>query len=297
MLGPGGVGGLLGGLLIRGGHRVEFLAGEDTIEALRVGGLSVSSVRFGDFSVPARAAPCLSGPVNVCLITTKATTLDVALTRVPHSVLGDGLVVPLLNGVEHMTRLRERYPPGQVAAGVIRVESARVAPGRIEHTSPSVSVELASSTAPRYRLEALAARLRDVGIRTVVRDDESSMLWDKLSFLAPLALLTTRHAAPVGVVRRAHRPELSAVIAEVTAVARSIGAAADAQAILHIFDSAPAGMKSSMQRDAEANRPTELDAIGGAVLRAAGRFGVQVPNTEKLVTELRELERRRCGGG
>ena len=49
-------------------------------------------------------------------------------------------------------------------------------------------------------------------------------------------------------------------------------------------------MKSSMQRDAEANRPTELDAIGGAVLRAAGRHGIDTPVTARLVDELRALE-------
>jgi 2-dehydropantoate 2-reductase len=53
-------------------------------------------------------------------------------------------------------------------------------------------------------------------------------------------------------------------------------------------------MKSSMQRDAEANRPIELDAIGGAVLRAARRLGLETPVTARLVAELekRELEKR-----
>jgi 2-dehydropantoate 2-reductase len=46
-------------------------------------------------------------------------------------------------------------------------------------------------------------------------------------------------------------------------------------------------MKSSMQRDVEAGRPTELDAIGGAVLRAAARHGVATPATARLVADLR----------
>jgi 2-dehydropantoate 2-reductase len=41
-----------------------------------------------------------------------------------------------------------------------------------------------------------------------------------------------------------------------------------------------------MQRDAEAGRPLELDAIGGALLRAAERQGVAVPVTARLVREL-----------
>lgn len=42
-----------------------------------------------------------------------------------------------------------------------------------------------------------------------------------------------------------------------------------------------------MQRDAEAGRPLELDAIGGALLCAADRHGVPVPVTDRLVGEVR----------
>ena len=81
VVGPGGVGGLLGGLLVRAGARVEFVAGERTAEALRAGGLSVRSVKYGDFTVPVAATTELSGPVDVCFVTTKATSLEAALER------------------------------------------------------------------------------------------------------------------------------------------------------------------------------------------------------------------------
>jgi 2-dehydropantoate 2-reductase len=46
-------------------------------------------------------------------------------------------------------------------------------------------------------------------------------------------------------------------------------------------------MRSSMQKDAAAGRPIELDAIGGAVLRGAERAGTEAPVTARLVAELR----------
>jgi 2-dehydropantoate 2-reductase len=45
-------------------------------------------------------------------------------------------------------------------------------------------------------------------------------------------------------------------------------------------------MKSSMLRDAEAGRPLELDAVGGAVLRAALLHGVSAPTITMLVLEI-----------
>lgn len=287
VVGPGGVGGLLGAVLTRAGHEVVYVARPDTAAALNAGGVDLRSAQFGDFHVPARAVSRLDGPVDACLLAVKATSLHAALDGVPPSALGDALVLPLLNGVEHMAALRERYPDGQVVAGAIRVESTRVAPGRIEHTSPFSWIEVASATAPPERVRALADRLGGAGLDVTVRDDETALLWDKLALLAPLALLTSHAGAPVGVVRERHGADLRAVVEEVAAVARAAGAAVDAAAILAMFDRVPAGMKSSMQRDVEAGRPTELDAIGGAVLRAAARYGVPIPVTARLVEDLR----------
>lgn len=290
VVGPGGVGGLLGAVLARAGHSVVYVAKPDTAAALNSRGLSVHSAQFGEFHVPAKAAPRLGGPVDVCVVAVKATSLDAALVGVPAEALGDGLVLPLLNGVEHMTALRTRFPAAQVVAGAIRVESTRVAAGHIEHTSPFSGIEVASDAAPHERVEALAAQLRQAGLDVTVRDNESALLWDKLAFLAPLALLTTHAEAPAGVVRDERRADLETVIGEVAAVAGAAGARVDPARILGMFDRVPASMKSSMQRDAEANRPTEMDAIGGAVLRTARRHGIDAPVTARLVDELQARE-------
>ncbi|NUP50115.1 MAG: 2-dehydropantoate 2-reductase [Catenulispora sp.] len=286
VLGPGGVGGLLAALLSRAGHRVICVAGESTAQTLARDGISVRSAHFGDFAAPVAATTLLTEPVDLCLITCKQTALDAALERVPAEVLADGLVVPLLNGVEHPALLRQLYRPEQVVPGVIRVESTRTAPGRIVHGSPFVQIDLASATAGQERIEAAAAVFADAGIQTRVLPDETAALWAKMSFLAPMALLTTRYDITVGDLRTRHRDELLTLVDEATAVARACGADADSDAVVKVYDAFPAETKSSMQRDAEAGSATELDAIGGALLRAAGLHGVVTPLAARLVAEL-----------
>ncbi|MFF5441180.1 ketopantoate reductase family protein [Streptomyces achromogenes] len=288
VLGPGGTGGLLAALLSRSGHRVLCLAGAETAGKLRRDGITVRSPQFGDFTAAVDADTELRAPVDVCLVAVKHTALDAALTRVPPAVLGDALLVPLLNGVEHPAVLRERYRPDRVAPAVIRVESTRVAPGVIEHGSPFTELDLAGDAVPRARLEALAALLTECGATAAVAGDESAALWAKMAFLAPFALLTTRYGVPLGTVRTRHRAELEALVAETAAVGRACGAPADPVRALARYDAFPPAAKSSMQRDAEAGRPLELDAIGGALLRAAERHGVPVPVARRLVRELRE---------
>ncbi|BCL20157.1 ketopantoate reductase family protein [Streptomyces tuirus] len=286
VLGPGGVGGLLAALLSRTGHRVICLSGEKTAETLRSDGIRVSSARFGDFTARVEADTELREPVDACLVTVKHTALDAALARVPAPVLSDGLVVPFLNGVEHPAALRARYRSDRVAPAVIRVESTRVAPGVVEHASPFTEIDLTGTEVPRARLDALAGAFAAAGPATHVLEDETAALWAKMSFLAPFALLTTRYGLPLGDVRTRHRDELTALVEETAAVSRACGGPADPAQALARYDAFPPSAKSSMQRDAEAGRPLELDAIGGALLRAAERHGIPAPVTARVVDEV-----------
>ncbi|MFF9526650.1 ketopantoate reductase family protein [Streptomyces achromogenes] len=283
VLGPGGVGGLIGALLARDGHRVICLAGEPTAAALRQGGLRVESAQYGDFTTAVEADTRLREAVDAVFVTVKQTSLDEALDRVPAPALGNAVVIPLLNGLDHLRLLRERYPVAEVAAGTIKVEATRTAPGRINHTSPFADLELAAP------LDEFAEQLRHASLGVTLRSDETAMLWDKLAFLAPFALLTTRHRADVGTVRSDRRPELLAVLDEITAVARAAGAQVSTETVLSFFDRVPDTMRSSMQRDAEAGRPLEVDAIGGAVLRAGAAHRVETPVTARLVAEIARL--------
>jgi 2-dehydropantoate 2-reductase len=286
VLGPGGVGGLLAALLARRGDQVTCLAPPVTAAHLAAHGLELRSPALGDARVQVEAATRLDHPVDVCLVTVKAPQLADAVAAVPAEALGDGLVVPFLNGIDHVAWLRGRYPPDQVATGTIRIESTRVGPGLIEHASPFAVVELAAGKAPRRRVEELAARLAETGLDVTVRDDEAAALWSKLAVLAPIALVTTWTAAPLGEARAGHWDEVVAVVAEIVAAARADGVELDEAATVAILERVPDAMRSSMQKDAAAGRPIELDAVGGTILRAAERVGTQAPVTARLVAEL-----------
>jgi 2-dehydropantoate 2-reductase len=278
VLGPGGVGGLLAGLLARSGAVVTCLARPATVAVLARQGIRVESELFGDFAVPVGLAERLVDPVDVCFVTSKATQLEAALERLPADVVGSALVVPLLNGVEHLPLLRQRYPAATVVPATVRCESARVAPGVVHHASPFAAIELAEDERTARRL---AGELERAGVTVKVSDDAATVMWSKLTLLAALALLTTAAQAPAGEVREDRRDDLLALVTEASAVARAEGAAIDAHDVRAFFGGIPAGMQSSMQRDADAGQPLELDAIGGAVVREAARHGITVRVTSR----------------
>lgn len=289
VLGPGGVGGLVAGVLAQADADVVVLARESTAETIAERGLTLRSVMFGDVRARARARAKLRERVDVLIVATKAAGLGEALTRIESE---PALVLPLLNGLDHMAVLRERFAPDTVLAGTIRVESDRPEPGVIVHTSPFLLIDMATrSPAALPGMQSLAATFDSAGIpvRLVLPASERSeaqVLWSKLVRLNALACTTSAYDIPLGPIRSTPelRAELVGAIEEACAVGRAEGAEdVDPQVALAELELAHDSLGSSMQRDIAAGRPPELDAIPGSILRAAARHDLACPTIERLV--------------
>jgi 2-dehydropantoate 2-reductase len=282
VLGPGGVGGFLAGALERAGTPAWLLAREETATVLERDGLRVTSVLLGDaWTARPRIATQVRDPVDVLVVATKAVGLAKALDRVQGPV---GLVMPLLNGLDHLELLRERFPA--VVASTIRITADRPRPGVIEQTSPVVRVDLATEGQPDA--SAVAAVLGGAGIPVRVGGTEAQVMWSKLARLSALACTTAASDLELGAIRDdpAWSARLDRALAEGAAVAAADGASVDPVATRAELDAMPYGSTSSLQRDVRAGRETELDAIAGAVLRAGERHGVATPETAALAREV-----------
>jgi 2-dehydropantoate 2-reductase len=274
VLGAGAIGTLIGAALRRSGHDVVLLMRPESLEGYS-GRVFVESAVLGDFEVDLPASARLDRNVDVLWVAVKATSLEAALTLVPPGSMSATTVIPLLNGVDHVARLRDRYP--DVVAGSIRVESERSSAVHVIQRSPFVRVELAGAS-------GVVAELVAAGIEARTRDDEMSLLWEKLVFLAPVALATTAMDAPVGAVRDDVR--FRGCVEEALAIARALGVTVDERALRALVDSVPAEMRSSMQKDVDAGRAPELDAIAGPILRGGAIQGIPVPHTEELARDV-----------
>jgi 2-dehydropantoate 2-reductase len=279
VLGVGGVGGLIGGALARHGEDVVLLMRAETFQSYP-GHLDVESVVLGDFVVDVAAAAGLDRDVDVVWVATKATQLASALSLIPSAQVAGATVVPLLNGVDHVALLRSMY--ARVAPGAIRVESERLSPGHIRQSSPFIRLDLVDE-GPLLEL------MRATGFDCRASADELSLLWQKMVFLAPVALATTAQDGPLGTVR--HDPRFLRCQEETLAVAAAEGATVDVAALHALLESAPDSMRSSMQRDVDHGHPPELDAIAGPIVRGGRKHGIDTAATARLV----ELVAARAG--
>jgi len=240
ILGPGGVGGFLAAALQRAGEQVTVIACESTTKVVRRDGIDVHSVRLGEFVAKPRARATLDFPVDVLFVATKAIGLTDALARI---AVTPGLIVPLLNGLDHIELLRERFGSSYVAAGTIRIESDRPSPGHVVHSSPMLLVELAADDpAVAAKLPAVVQALKRAEVPAQIGSSEKQVLWSKLVRLNALASTTSVCGQPIGYVRSdpEWRMALTGCIDEGAAVANADGASIDAAAALAELEGAPA---------------------------------------------------------
>ena len=281
ILGAGAIGGLVGTVLGSLGEDVTVIVRPDKLAGYPE---ELSLERpSGTLTAPARAVARLTQPVDVLWIATKTYQLQAALEAV-ESV--PNTVVPLLNGVDHIAALRSRYGHGHVVPATIAVEAERLAPGRFLQRSPFVRLNLAASAGPL--LGAIVTRLTDLGFTCQFMQNEQTLLWSKLCFLAPFALVTSASGKNKGEIYAdpALKERLDSAVVEACAVAKADGAEVDVSKLQETFDSLPPGMRSSMQKDVAAGRQLELDAIGGPIVRGGKRYGIAVLTTIELIATI-----------
>jgi len=282
ILGVGGVGGLIGACLSRIGENVTLVVRPETLHG-HPSKLQLESplgnwegdVAWSD-SVPS---------AEVLWLTVKATQLESALRSIsdPRSV---GVIVPLLNGIDHVQFLRARFGADRVIPGTIAGETERVSMGHIIHRSPFAVLNM--SAIGRELLQPLSEKLRGIGLTGNFIDDETTLMWSKLVFLGPLALATSAFNKAVGeIVADADMwRQLEACVLEAYAAGTAEGATLDAEKVLKGMKNLPPGMRSSMQKDVDQGLPPELDAIGGAIVRAAHRHGLKTSVAEALMSKI-----------
>lgn len=293
VFGAGAIGSLLGGLLSTR-HDVLLIGRKSHVDAIREGGLRISgkTVRItkpqAATRVPRRAKADLV-VIAVKAYDTRAAMMQ--LSEIPTS----STFLTLQNGLGNadvIARTAVRVVAGTTEHGV-----TFVGPGEIRHAGVGETV------IGRWRGvdEAELVRVRDVldaaGVPTRVTSDVRTELWAKVLVNASINPLAALAGVPNGRLVRDKRlrSALEAVCREASAVARAEGAAVDPTEIVQrttLVARRTADNRSSMLQDLDLGRRTEIDAITGAILRAADRHAIPVPLNRALHALVKARERR-----
>lgn len=302
IFGTGGVGGYFGGRLAEAGEDVTFIARGAHLAAIRKNGLTVESAA-GDFRVfPAQATddPASIGPVDAVVVAVKAWDVKRAAAAMRALVGPETVVIPLENGVEAPDELAAALGAAAVLGGLCKIFAYISAPGVVRHAGvdPSLAFgEMDGSESGRVRRLRTVFR-RAKGVAVEEPRDIRVALWQKFVFIAAFSGVGSVTRSNAGGIRSS--PETHAMLRECMREAQEVGRARGValasdtfEKTLAFFDQTlPEDATSSMQRDIQEGRPSELEYQNGAIVRLGRAAGVPTPVNEFLYGALLPQERR-----
>lgn len=295
--GIGGVGGYFGGLLAKpyaGNDNIEiyFIARGKHLEKIENNGLKVIK---GDIEFSAKPHLATNdvaqlGPADYIIISTKNYDLAEMLNQLSPCVTTNTVIIPLLNGVEAVEKIRTQFPNNLVPAGCAYIVSAIKEPGVVENMGNRQEIYFGLDNDSDERLSVLLDLFKSAGIEAILSDEISKLIWEKFIFLSCIATATSYYDKTIGELLQDHKNVLLDLLKEVTNIAKAKNITVDEniseKAMAH-YVALPSSATSSMHRDFQAgSKQTELHSITGYVVKQAEKLNIKIPTFEKAYIAL-----------
>jgi len=192
VLGAGSLGSYFGGLLLQGGADVSFLVRPKRAAELAEQGLVI---KLPDGHLRQRVRTLLAGRIDgrydVVLLACKTYDLESAIEAVAPALGEDSAILPVLNGIGHITTLADRFGRDRVLGGLTNVAAARSPEGEVIRLPGTLGTTIFGElTGTR------TARCADIqhafaagGVPTEISDSIIAEMWVKLFGFATVAAI------------------------------------------------------------------------------------------------------------
>jgi 2-dehydropantoate 2-reductase len=297
IIGAGALGSAFGTGFIRAGHDVMFIDVSATlVDALNASGITiVDGEKQTTFAVRASTDASTVAAPDLVTVFVKAYETDAAARMIAPILRPDTVLATLQNGLGAGDVLASHCPGARLVYGVTYHAATVLEPGLVRHSvgptfaGPREGADVSGA----QRLEEACV---EAGWPAQAMPDVAPAVWKKLLMNctnAVAALTGMNGAAEVG---DAHVQRLlHDVMAEAIAVAHALGHTgleleACVRDMNEVLTRAGEG-RASMLQDFDAGRRTEIDALNGAVVRAAESLSIAVPINRALHSLVKGWER------
>ena len=298
--GIGGVGGYFGGLLARsyaGNNDIEiyFIARGAHLNQIKNNGLKVIKGDIEFIAKPHLATddPTEIGIADYIIVCTKNYDLDAILNQIAPCIGDNTVILPLLNGIIAVEKIKLKFPKNLVPLGCTYIVSAIKEFGIVENYGSKQLIYFGIDQMQNSQLEKLEVLLKFAGIEATLSDRISILVWEKFIFLSSLATATSYYNSSVGKLIEEHLEDVKNLLKEVTAIALANHIKVDQNIIenaLTNFKSMPYETTSSMHRDFQSKKAkTELDSITGYLINKGKELGLMSPNFEQAYLALKKI--------
>ena len=296
VLGAGAMGSVYGARLADGGAEVTLLdVNQSHLDAIARDGLEVALDEGTKIHRLAAVRPeDFRGPVDVVLVFTKIFHTAAALDAVAGQLDG-AVLLSLQNGIGNAERLAVHVPVERTLVGMTMTPAEFLGPGRVASHGPAKTAFYSADGQNRPVLHEICTAMQAGGIDATADPEIEAAIWEKAAFNCTMNALCALSDGTPGSIGEsvAGRGLAGRVAAEAVAVANATGVAASLERVEALIQHACAHHlhhEPSMLQDRKAGRPTEVDALNGAVARIGEEKGVPVPVNRTLADLIRLME-------
>ncbi len=297
IVGAGGTGGAFGARLIEAGRDVTFL-----VRARRAAQLEASGLVFRapDGSRTFRVRAVTEVPpgehYDLVVVALKAPALAGALASMAPAIGSGTVILPLLNGMDHIDVLERAYP-GHAVGGLVKIVATVDHDGTVHQMMPLCTMTIGALDGGPLDPQVVDA-LTVEGFELSVDPDIRTRLWEKWMFIAAAGIITCLFRGNIGdILAAGGEGHILQAITETEAVAAKaghpVGAASHAQS-LELLTAPGSAFTSSLYRDLQHGEPAEAEHILGGLAERARTLGVPTPLLDATLLQLRTHQRARA---
>lgn len=298
IVGIGGVGGYFGGLLARkffDSKEVEiiFIARGEHLQKIKQQGLTLIHGKESFTAIPFMATDDfkIAGLADYILLCTKSYDLEETVEQLKPALKPTTTILPLLNGVNSVERIKNLIPDATVLEGCAYIVSHITAPGVVENIGNRQMLFFGLDNTSDERFSFLEKCMREAGIEATLSDKISEIIWKKFIFISAIATATSYYNQPIGAVIEKHEETLFKLIEEVKqiALAKNISLDPDhTSKTISQLKKVPYSNTTSMQRDFSSDKvKTELESLTNYVNIAGRQLNIPTPVYQHLYDELK----------
>jgi 2-dehydropantoate 2-reductase len=294
VLGIGGVGGYFGGYLARHfekSHTIDiiFIARGDNRILLRSKGITLQTPEETFVAYPKLTSsdPSEIGTIDYLICCTKTYDLEQSLRQYLPCIKNETVLLSLQNGVEGADIIKQICPENEVLDGGAYIISSLVKPGIVKKTSKFEKLFFGTTTPKTVRQVTLAKILIAAGLDASLSKNIKIVLWEKFLLISPMAALTSFLNISIGaiLVDNKNMELLLSLMNELKAVGEAYGILLSGDVIyktVNIMRGMPFEATSSLQRDFQTGKKTEVETLVGYIVKAGKQLKIPTPLYEMM---------------
>ncbi|SDK04864.1 ketopantoate reductase family protein [Sediminibacillus albus] len=298
VVGAGALGAYFGARWQEAGQDVTFLVRPKRAEQLRRNGLHIYS-SHGDYQLDqlklAEKVEDIDS-ADLVLLAVKGYHLEGTLDSLAALTAKGAKILPVLNGIEHISILQERLGEDAVLGGLSFIISTLDEQGNVVHTSKFHDLILGPLVSSQKKIcEELADISRAANFTIKSSSDIETEMWKKYMFITAFSGITTAVNLPIGDIR--NHPQTFHIAEQMLKEMKMLANHSQVKLSDDHINQAVAQLNgldgdatSSMHQDRRKGATLEVEHLHGGALRLASRQGIDMPYTDSIYGLIKPFE-------